>query len=287
MQQGHSVEMATGLRLISFLVSGVRVTQSALGPGARGKIRVQPTLLIHEDHGAEIVVTVRNFGCGPYVVNRGDCIGQIQVVGVDDLEIEIREVTHTEIDLNALDWAMAAPTAPSAYPQPGYQYNPQSSKKQWAGHQSTGGPETTKLYDPDAIISEPTRVLQPIASRILMKILYAARMCRYDLLRAVCGLASCATKWTHQCDSDLHRLICYINTTKDHSTMGWCGGPDVALELRVNADADFAGCVRTIRESHSLWRGPTPAWLCKVCPKGRRRCHIVHLRQKSSLPTMQ
>jgi hypothetical protein len=70
-QQGHSVEMATGLSLISFLGSGVRVTQSALGPGVREKIRVQPTLLIHEDHGAEIVVTVRNFSCDPYVVKRG------------------------------------------------------------------------------------------------------------------------------------------------------------------------------------------------------------------------
>jgi hypothetical protein len=82
-----------------------------------------------------------------------------------------------------------------------------------------------------------------------MKILYAARMCRYDLLRAVCGLASCTTKWTHQCDRDLRRLICYINTTKDHVMIGWCGDPSSALELRVHADADFAGCIRTMRST--------------------------------------
>jgi hypothetical protein len=38
-------------------------------------------------------------------------------IGYDDLVIESREVSHTEIDLNTLDWAMAAPTAPSAEPQ--------------------------------------------------------------------------------------------------------------------------------------------------------------------------
>ena len=30
--------------------------------------------------------------------------------------------------------------------------------------------------------------LQPIAAKVLMKILYAARLCRFDLLRAVCHL---------------------------------------------------------------------------------------------------
>jgi dUTPase len=249
-QQGHSVEMATGLRLISFLGSDVRVTQSALSPDVRGEIRVQTTLLTHEDHGAEIVVAVRNFGCDPYVVNRGDSIGQIQVVGIDDVEIEIREVTHTEISLDTHDRAMAAPAAPRDHPQPGCQRNPQSSRKQRVEHQSTGGPETTKKYDPDAIILEPTGVLQLIASRILMKIFYAARMCRCDLLRAVCGLASCTTKRAHQCDSDLRRLICCFDARKDHCVIGRCGGPDVALELRrVYADADFAGCIRTMRST--------------------------------------
>jgi hypothetical protein len=179
----------------------------------------------------------------------GDSVGQIQVVGVDALEIETCDASHTEICLDELDCAMAAPTAPSAEPQPGCQYNPKSSKKPWVGCQSTGGPETTKLYDPDAVVLEPTGVLQPIASRILMKIFYVARMCRYDLLRAVCGLASCTTKWTHQCDSDLRRLICYISTTKDYAMIGWCGDPDGALELRVYADADFAGCVCAMRST--------------------------------------
>ena len=46
--------------------------------------------------------------------------------------------------------------------------------------------------------------LQPIAAKVRMKILYAARLCRFDLLRAVCRLATFVTKWTSECDRKLH-----------------------------------------------------------------------------------
>jgi hypothetical protein len=121
--------------------------------------------------------------------------------------------------------------------------------KPWVGQQKAGGPETTGSYDPDSRISEPCGVLRPIASRILMKILYAAGMCRYDLLRAVCGLAICIAKWTQQCERDLRRVICYINATQYHKMIGWCGDSADALELKAYADADFAGCVRTLRST--------------------------------------
>jgi dUTPase len=110
-QQCHSVEVAAGLHPISFLRSGIRVTQSASGPGKREKIRAHTTTLTREDHGAEIVFTISNFGCDPLVVDREDRVGG------NDLVIESREVSHTEFDLNTLDWVMAAPTAPRAEPQ--------------------------------------------------------------------------------------------------------------------------------------------------------------------------
>ena len=43
---------------------------------------------------------------------------------------------------------------------------------------------------------EPQGHLQPIASRVLMKILFAAWMARWDLLRATQSLASRVTKWS-------------------------------------------------------------------------------------------
>ena len=52
---------------------------------------------------------------------------------------------------------------------------------------------------------------QPIAARILTKILYAARMARFDLLRPTCYLAKKITKLTSWCDRALHRLSCYIH----------------------------------------------------------------------------
>ncbi|CAE7211779.1 unnamed protein product [Symbiodinium sp. CCMP2592] len=47
---------------------------------------------------------------------------------------------------------------------------------------------------------------------VLMKILYGARMGRYDLIRPVQALASLITKWDGLCDKKLHRLVCYINS---------------------------------------------------------------------------
>ena len=49
--------------------------------------------------------------------------------------------------------------------------------------------------------------LEPYAAKVLMKILYGARMARFDLLRAVCLLATQITKWDAYCDRRLHRLV--------------------------------------------------------------------------------
>ena len=65
--------------------------------------------------------------------------------------------------------------------------------------------------------------LAGIAARVLMKILYAARLARFDLLRAVQHLACCITRWTSDCDKRLHRLVCYINSSKHLRMTGWVG----------------------------------------------------------------
>ena len=72
--------------------------------------------------------------------------------------------------------------------------------------------------------------LQPIVAKVLMKILYAARLCRFDLLRAVCYLATFVTKWTSECDRKLHRLVCYINSSKHLRMIGWVGDELSALQ---------------------------------------------------------
>ena len=60
---------------------------------------------------------------------------------------------------------------------------------------------------------EEKGTLAPICSRIVLKILYTARMGRPDLLYSVNTLAREVTRWTKACDKRLHRLICYMHTT--------------------------------------------------------------------------
>ena len=74
-----------------------------------------------------------------------------------------------------------------------------------------------------------------------MKILFAARMARYDLLRAVQGLAARVTKWSTDCDNALHRLICYIHSTLDHKLKAFVGDRIQECKLWCFADADHAG----------------------------------------------
>ena len=90
----------------------------------------------------------------------------------------------------------------------------------------------------DAGIARPTLSedekpgkLQPVASKILMKVLFAARMARFDLLRATQSLASRVTKWSVECDVALHQLVAYINCTKHHFLQGFTGDAFAQCQL--------------------------------------------------------
>ena len=74
-----------------------------------------------------------------------------------------------------------------------------------------------------------------------MKLLCAARMASYDLLRAVQGLASRVTKWSSECDKSLHRLMCYVNSTLDVKLRFYIGDPVDQCKFWLFADADHAG----------------------------------------------
>ena len=87
----------------------------------------------------------------------------------------------------------------------------------------------------------PEGKLQPIASKVLMKILYGARMCRYDLLKPTCYLATKITKWTPLCDKMLHRLVSYIQSTLHLRMIGYVGDDLCDVGIGLYGDADFAG----------------------------------------------
>ncbi len=86
---------------------------------------------------------------------------------------------------------------------------------------STGG----QVVPVPANAVEDPGELQPIAARVLMKILYGARMARYDFLRAVNSLACNVARWTVACDRQLRRLMRYVHHSLDLRMVGWVGDP--------------------------------------------------------------
>ena len=101
-----------------------------------------------------------------------------------------------------------------------------------------GGNPTITNEDDD---SEPRGALAKVASSVLMKLLYGARVARWDLLKAVTRLAGRVSRWTRQSDAELHRLICYVDSTIELVLWGWVGDAGDAVDLFLYADADCRG----------------------------------------------
>ena len=80
-----------------------------------------------------------------------------------------------------------------------------------------------KKPPPKQLTEEEKGRLQPMAASVLMKVLYAARHCRPDLLRPTNRLACFVTKWTHECDKQLGRLVQNIQYSKHDRMFGWIG----------------------------------------------------------------
>ena len=114
---------------------------------------------------------------------------------------------------------------------------------------------------PEEVVHNDAEVLgelAPSAASVLMKIMYAARMARFDLLRPVQWLAKFMTKWTRVQDAELHRLVCYINSTKHWKTCGWVVDHARDIFMQIYSDSDWAGSKERFSTSGSLGclRGP-------------------------------
>ena len=97
--------------------------------------------------------------------------------------------------------------------------------------------ENTAWAPPDG---EPTGILKNVALKILMKILYAARMARPDILRATCMLARRVSKWCPDSDRRLHRLVSYLSSTREAQQHAYVGDTFADCRLAQFCDADFA-----------------------------------------------
>ena len=120
----------------------------------------------------------------------------------------------------------------------------------------------------EAVSAQP---LKPYAAKVLMKVLYAARYARFDLLRAVCYLAQYITKWDANCDKRLYRLMCYIHSTYQYRMTGWVGDAPAGVSPHLFADADFAGDSKLSRSTsgtHLALLGPNTVYpLAGQCKK--------------------
>ena len=99
-------------------------------------------------------------------------------------------------------------------------------------------------------------MLSNIALKVLMQLLFVARYCRPDLLRATCSLARRVSKWTTECDRRLHRLVSYMHNTRDHKQYAYVGDTFDTCTLALFADADFAGDKTDSISTSGLWLDP-------------------------------
>ena len=74
-------------------------------------------------------------------------------------------------------------------------------------------PAENKIQTQAVIDNEKPGMLGKIAASILMGLLYAPRMARFDLLRVTCRLATRTTTWTEMDDKRLFKIICYVHST--------------------------------------------------------------------------
>ena len=66
-------------------------------------------------------------------------------------------------------------------------------------------------------------VLAPNACKILMKALWLGRLARPDIVKPIGDLATHVQKRSRNNDEQLHRLICYIDSSKTHRLVGTIG----------------------------------------------------------------
>ena len=79
------------------------------------------------------------------------------------------------------------------------------------------------------------------ASKIVLKCLFGARINRADLYWTVNTLARNVTKWTIADDKRLHKLMCYIEHTKDWVLKAHIGDYPEHIRIIEFVHASFAG----------------------------------------------
>lgn len=112
--------------------------------------------------------------------------------------------------------------------------------------------------------------LSPVASKIVLTVLYLARFNRPGILWTVKTLAREVDKWTIASDKRPHRLISYINCTIEYQQTSFMGDPVHKCITAMFVDACFAGDLRDSKSASGIIMyllGPCTCvplgWMCK------------------------
>ena len=91
-----------------------------------------------------------------------------------------------------------------------------------------------------------------------MGLMFAARMARWDLLRAISHLACFLSSLTRKCDRELRRDICYVNGALKLRQAAWIGdGPTKGsncVEPHLYADVDLGYGRMPGAKSLDIWQ---------------------------------
>ena len=104
------------------------------------------------------------------------------------------------------------------------------------------------------------------ASKVLMKILWAARLARPDIQRAITELTRRIVVWSRADDRRLHRLMCYLHGTPHFVLKGFINDDPSVLKLSLFTDADHASSLTDAKSTSGMFlvlEGPNSLWpLC-------------------------
>ena len=89
------------------------------------------------------------------------------------------------------------------------------------------------------------------AAKVILNVLYGARLVRYKLLWPICTREE--TRWPRACDKRLHRRMCYIHRTPDHSLESFVGDRMGHCHPVLFSDADYAGDIFTAKSTSGFY----------------------------------
>ena len=110
---------------------------------------------------------------------------------------------------------------------------------------------------------ESKGVLATSACKILMKILWCARLSRPDLMKGIGDLTRRITTWSRADDKRLHRLMCYLYGSKGYTLQGHIGDPPELLKLCLYTDADHCSGIEHTKSTSGMFlsiEGPNTLW---------------------------